>query len=120
MASKPSPYPFEELADKLKQLQEVYAVARDTIVHALIGEELPQCLNCKRLMVPRRAWELHTTSVQRDILRMFMIGTGSHGRCTTCMTYQYREKARNVPGVGRRGPLSEEELLRLQRQVGLA
>jgi hypothetical protein len=114
-----TPIPFTELYKRLFELAEAFAAARDRLVESVVHKELKQCVNCRRLMVPRREW--HALDVEmRKFLQVFLIGQGTADRCTTCSTYTYRERGRQVPGQGHKGPLTDHELQMLRRQVGLS
>lgn len=96
------------LAAKLLELQDVYIKSRELIIGEVFdGHILPPCVKCNRLMLPRSVWN-RTPAELREVFSKHVTRAGAHGKCASCVTYQYRGR-----------PLTEEKLMHLRRQVGL-
>jgi hypothetical protein len=94
------------LVARLRELDEAYLAQREEITIEALGRQLKQCAKCGRHMLGRRVWDKLSFEVRKQIRKHInRVGTGDN--CATCVA----KKARV--------PLSDEEVERLQKLVGV-
>jgi hypothetical protein len=104
---------IQELVEGLDELVRLYRALRDMYALAIMGEVLPPCAGCDRLMVPRRQWERLDVAVRPRCLTR----AGAQGHCAVCYK-RGRDNGSIVPvskSGRRKGGLTEEEAKRLRR-----
>jgi hypothetical protein len=108
------------LAEALAVLRKAYIeLCRNAVRHHLGNAEITTCIECDRVMLPRRLWVLLPDDVRKK-LRMNVAKFGGFDRCQSCYTQGVRE-GRLVPKRrdARQKPLDDRTLARLRQEVGI-
>lgn len=95
-----------ELFERIEELDRMYQYEKAKLASNLLGIPISQCEQCSRPMIPQRLW----VRIPIKNRSKTFINRGSDKLC-----YYHRYKTHTN---GERG-LSEEELIRLRREVGL-
>lgn len=105
------------LIEQLTALDEKYFDMVTELINKILGTSLPNCLDCHRPMYPRKQWQ-KIPEEWRSKLRWITV-KASYGRCATC--YRNGVRLGTVETIRKSNPsiLSDDELARLRKQVGL-
>lgn len=119
MAGPKSNRTEQEWLDLIDRFEGMWAEAQaklDLHFRGLFEDEDPtlvRCNRCQRVMIPRKLWD----RMPKESRPKLFVPFGSSGHCHSC--YHVATRKQEI-AAARSTPLSEAEVTRLRKQVGLA